>query len=176
MEIRLVKPTDASLLSAYHLKNAEHFKQWEPKREKNYFSVTQLNRRLTSFVIAQNEGRAAYFVAIENGEIIAHCSLTNIIYGPLKACHIGYGVTMELEGKGLMTKVCQHAINHAFKKLGLNRVMAAYMPKNVRSEALLNKLGFSREGLAKKYLQINGQWEDHVLMSLINPNNTNRNS
>lgn len=169
MEIRLVKTSDADMLSAYHLKNANHFKQWEPKHGVGFYSALQLKKRLSSFVIAQNEGRAAYFIAIENSEIIAHCSLTNIIYGPLKGGHIGYGVAEQYEGKGLMMKVCKHAIDHAFNILKLHRLMAAYMPHNSRSETLLNKLGFSKEGLAKKYLQINGAWEDHVLTSLINP-------
>ncbi|MBN4075149.1 MAG: hypothetical protein COA71_00920 [SAR86 cluster bacterium] len=171
MEIRLVKATDADLLSAYHLKNAEHFRKWEPKHEADYYSAGQLKKRLSSFIVAQNEDRAAYFVAIDNGKVLAHCSLTNIIYGPLKGCHIGYGVAKSFEGTGLMTKVCQHAINYAFSKLALNRLMAAYMPFNSRSETLLKKLGFTQEGLARKYLQINGSWEDHVLTSLINPEN-----
>lgn len=172
MEIRLVKASDAKMLSAYHLKNASHFKKWEPKREADYYSVQELNKRLSSFLIAQSKGRAAYFVAILDNEIIAQCSLTNIIYGPLKGGHIGYSVDAGFEGTGLMTQVCKETINHAFKTLNLNRLMAAYMPHNSRSEALLNKLGFCKEGLAKKYLQINGKWEDHVLTSLLNPENT----
>ncbi len=70
-----------------------------------------------------------------------------------------------------MTEVSQHAIDYAFSQLKLNRLMAAYMPRNKRSANLLKKLGFTKEGLAKKYLQINGNWEDHVLTSLLNPEN-----
>ena len=46
--------------------------------------------------------------------------------------------------------------------------MANYQPANVWSEALLQRLGFEREGLARRYLKINGHWADHVLTSLIN--------
>ena len=171
MEIRLIKTSDARMLSAYHLANADHFKKWEPKHEADYYSEPQLKKRLSSFVIAQNEGRAAYFIALDQGVILAHCSLTNIIYGPLKGCHLGYGVAAAYEGKGLMTEVCLHTIDYAFSTLKLNRLMAAYMPHNTRSAALLKKLGFTKEGLAKKYLQINGNWEDHVLTALLNPEN-----
>jgi [ribosomal protein S5]-alanine N-acetyltransferase len=152
MEIRLIKTSDANMLSAYHEKNTSHFRKWEPRYEPEYYSVSQLKLRLSTFLIAQNKGRAAYFVAIEKSEIIAQCSLTNIIYGPLKAGHIGYSVDSRFEGTGLMTQVCKETIDHAFKTLKLNRLMAAYMPK--------------------KYLQINGKWEDHVLTSLVNPENT----
>jgi ribosomal-protein-alanine N-acetyltransferase len=46
--------------------------------------------------------------------------------------------------------------------------MACHMPSNLRSSALLGKLGFEREGFARSYLLINGAWEDMVLTSLIN--------
>jgi ribosomal-protein-alanine N-acetyltransferase len=57
-----------------------------------------------------------------------------------------------------------------FEQQKLHRIMANYMPSNKRSARLLQKLGFVIEGHAKKYLLINGQWEDHVLTSLTNEN------
>lgn len=71
-----------------------------------------------------------------------------------------------------MTEVCLVAIDYAFKGLGLNRVMANYMPSNKRSGSLLKKLGFTEEGFSKKYLKINGAWEDHILISKLNPENS----
>lgn len=51
-----------------------------------------------------------------------------------------------------------------------HRIMAAYMPHNNKSGSVLTAVGFEHEGLAKDYLLINGQWQDHILTSLINPN------
>ena len=42
------------------------------------------------------------------------------------------------------------------------------MPRNVRSMRIVKKLGFYDEGLANKYLRINGKWEDHIHMVLLN--------
>ncbi len=53
-------------------------------------------------------------------------------------------------------------------KYKLHRVMANYVPSNIRSENLLNRLGFRKEGTAKSYLKIAGSWQDHVLTSKIN--------
>ncbi len=61
------------------------------------------------------------------------------------------------------------AIQHVFRDIGLHRIMANYRPENTRSEHLLASLGFEKEGLARSYLKINGSWADHVLTSLINP-------
>lgn len=50
----------------------------------------------------------------------------------------------------------------------MHRIMANYMPHNQRSGNLLTRLGFEREGYAKKYLLIDGTWQDHVLTALMN--------
>ncbi|NJN00832.1 MAG: 30S ribosomal protein S5 alanine N-acetyltransferase, partial [Aquincola sp.] len=51
----------------------------------------------------------------------------------------------------------------------LRRVQANVLPDNTRSLALLDRLGFAREGLAREYLFIDGAWRDHVLTALVNP-------
>ena len=68
-----------------------------------------------------------------------------------------------------MLEALKAAIPNVFQTHGLHRIMANYQPDNLRSEILLRRLGFEREGLAKSYLKINGRWTDHVLTSLINP-------
>lgn len=172
MEIRLVTKGDAASLAEYFSENAEHFQPWEPIREAGYYSLDSLTKRLVEYEQLHADGSAAHFCGFANGQVISHCSLTNVVYGPLQGCFMGYGVSKEHEGSGVMTKVCQVAIDYAFKELGLNRVMANYMPVNVRSASLLKKLGFAQEGVARKYLKINGVWEDHVLTSRLNPENS----
>ena len=69
-----------------------------------------------------------------------------------------------------MTEILNACVPYMFDEVGLNRIMANYMPSNKASASVLEKLGFEREGYAKKYLKIAGNWEDHVLTSKINPN------
>jgi len=56
-----------------------------------------------------------------------------------------------------------------FNHFNIHRVMATYMVTNDRSQALLERLGFEKEGYAKSYLNIAGTWEDHILTALVNP-------
>ncbi len=84
---------------------------------------------------------------------------------------MGYSVAQKFEGKGIASQLVKHAIVHAFEVLRLNRIMANYMPRNGRSEKLLFKQGFAKEGLASKHIRIKGDWEDHILTSLLNPKN-----
>ncbi|WP_325097303.1 GNAT family N-acetyltransferase [Marinomonas spartinae] len=93
-----------------------------------------------------------------------------MVHGPFQACSLGYSIGQQHQGKGLMTEILQASIAYMFETVGLNRVMASYMPANKASGRVLEKLGFEREGYARKYLKIAGNWEDHVLTSFINPN------
>lgn len=68
-----------------------------------------------------------------------------------------------------MTEALQIAIQYMFEEQNIHRIMANYMPSNMKSARVLQKLGFMIEGHAKEYLLINGKWEDHVLTSLTNP-------
>jgi ribosomal-protein-alanine N-acetyltransferase len=49
----------------------------------------------------------------------------------------------------------------------LNRIEAACLPHNAASVRLLEKVGFTREGYARKYLCIDGRWQDHILFGLV---------
>lgn len=60
-------------------------------------------------------------------------------------------------------------IIYMFREHELHRIMASHMPRNLRSAALLDRLGFEREGYARAYLRIDGRWEDMVLRALIQP-------
>jgi [ribosomal protein S5]-alanine N-acetyltransferase len=128
----------------------------------------QWRERINDYLFAQEKESAAYFVAIESesNQVVAHCTLSQIVCGPFQACYMGYGISKSYEGKGAMFQTCTIAIRHAFQTLKLHRIMANYMPHNNRSAKLLTRLGFVKEGVAKDYLKINGRWENHVLTSL----------
>ncbi|QJR81254.1 GNAT family N-acetyltransferase [Alteromonas pelagimontana] len=161
MEAILASPDNAEAISSFYKVNTEHLRPWEPRRNEDHHFVEAWKKRLAS-------KSAFYFIIANNTEVLGICALTNIVRGPFQACNIGYAVSAPYEGKGLMQALCKQAINYAFDDLCLNRIMANYMPQNRRSEELLRKLGFVKEGFARKYLKINGQWEDHVLTSLVN--------
>lgn len=173
MDIKQTSVKDAQALSEFYRQNSDHLRIWEPRREEGFHSIEAWVKRLIVREQEQAEGRAAYFIACSanSGEIIATCSLTNIVQAAFQACYMGYSVAEEYQGKGVMKKLCHHVIDYAFNERQLNRIMANYMPKNHRSAALLKRLGFTKEGVAKRYLLINGRWEDHILTALLNPNN-----
>jgi ribosomal-protein-alanine N-acetyltransferase len=124
MDIRLITKNDAVQLAEYYSSNAHHFCQWEPIREVEYYNEISLQARLSDYEVQQRIGNAAHFIGLDGDKVIAHCALTNIIYGPFMACNMGYGVAKKFEGTGTMSKMCAAAIEYAFSHLELNRVMA----------------------------------------------------
>jgi ribosomal-protein-alanine N-acetyltransferase len=70
-------------------------------------------------------------------------------------------------GQGYMSRAVRAAIAYGFEKQGLHRIEAACLPNNEPSKRLLERVGFRQEGYARAYLNINGQWRDHLLFALL---------
>ncbi|MEW6281000.1 MAG: GNAT family N-acetyltransferase, partial [Candidatus Eremiobacterota bacterium] len=94
---------------------------------------------------------------------------SHILRGAFHACYLGYRLDQRDQGQGLMQEALGRAIRYAFERLHLHRIMANSMPTNERSLRVLERLGFQREGYARDYLRIAGEWRDHVMMALTNP-------
>lgn len=169
--LRLPTPDDAARLLRYRIDNRAHLAPWEPRREPEYFTLEHCRQAIVDGLEAARLDRAHAFVVLSPDEqdILASFTLLNVVRGPFQACHLGYGIAAAQQGRGLMHEALQAGLAWAFGDLGLHRVMANYMPRNERSARLLERLGFEREGYARRYLQIAGQWEDHVLTAKVRP-------
>lgn len=168
--MKIPGPESAPLLLRYVSENRAHLAPWEPLRAENYFSIAFWESQLEQNLIAFKAGQAIKFVALTKSgdEVIGLCNFTNIARGVFQACNLGYSIAEKFQGQGIMAEIVSAGIEHAFAEAALHRIMANYVPENLRSRALLERLGFVEEGLAKSYLQINGEWRDHVLSSRIN--------
>ena len=164
-------PEDLDLLMEYENDNRAHVAQWEPCRVNEYFSLEKTKQRITHSFESFQLGKSISLVGFSQNKskIICICTFSNIIHGVFQACNLGYSIAKNEQGKGLMFELLQTSIEYVFHEYQLHRIMANYMPSNIRSEKLLQRLGFQKEGLAKSYLKIAGSWQDHVLTSKINP-------
>jgi ribosomal-protein-alanine N-acetyltransferase len=165
--LRLVEVSDAWKLLRYREQNREHLTPWEPLRDESYYTLDHCVQTLAESREAVRLDRAYPFFAMDlSGQDILACfTFSNVVRGAFQACHLGYSVASRRQGQGLMYEVLDTAVPWAFNQLDIHRVMANYLPRNERSGRLLERLGFEREGYAKRYLQIAGVWEDHILTS-----------
>ncbi|MEN9865411.1 MAG: hypothetical protein RL748_1001 [Pseudomonadota bacterium] len=172
-QIRLLQLEHAPLLQQYHQANREHLAPWEPRREDEFYSLAACQQRIATCQQQFEQGSGFAFIVLpraadgQQAEMIASCNFNNIVRGIFQACHLGYSIAAAYQGQGLMQEALRAAIDYMFEQADLHRIMANYLPHNQRSGRLLERLGFEREGLAKKYLKINGVWQDHVLTALV---------
>jgi ribosomal-protein-alanine N-acetyltransferase len=68
-----------------------------------------------------------------------------------------------------MTEAVRAVCDYAFGPMGLHRIQANHLPDNHRSAAVLRRLGFTVEGLARELVLIEDRWRDHVLTALLAP-------
>jgi len=115
----------------------------------------------------QNPRYEGYFVCRKRDDaLVGVVNLSEIVRGALQGAFVGYWAAIELCGNGLMTEGFALAIDEAFVSVQLHRLEANIQPANHRSIALVERLGFRKEGFSPKYLQINGDWKDHERWAL----------
>lgn len=168
-EISLVTGSDAKALFTYFQWNQAHLAPWEPLRSETYHTQDAWIERAHEQSARIRAGSSYHFLVRLQGEpeIAAVCNFNNVIRGAFRACHLGMSVDHRLQGRGVMFEALDALMPFAFNALEFHRVMANYMPRNVRSGRLLQRLGFEIEGFARDYLKIAGTWEDHILTSRV---------
>ena len=147
---------------------------FEPSWTKDELSRAAFRHRLKHYnrEIAQDAGYAffAFDAAAEN--LVGAVTLSNVRRGVAQAASVGYWMGTPHSGQGLMTKALRLLAPFAFRTLHLHRLEAGCVPANLASVRVLEKSGFSREGIARKYLRINGVWQDHQLFARLSEDAT----
>jgi [ribosomal protein S5]-alanine N-acetyltransferase len=172
----VLHPSDASLaapLADFVLRNREPHARWSPPAPQAFFTADGQAERLANAVRAEGDGREiGWWLALHEAPsvIVGSARLSQIARGPFCSAMLGYAIDHAHEGRGLMHEALQAVLADAFgPRIGLHRVQANARVENTRSLALLDRLGFVREGLAREYLFIDGAWRDHVLTARLNP-------
>ena len=170
LKVRLLEPHEANLMVRFREENRDHLEPWEPLRQPKFFTEGFWEVHLRLALRDFRNGASAGFVLLSpnEDEVLGVCNYTNIVRGTFQSCQLGYALAEKHQHKGLMFEALLLTNRYMFDELGLHRIMAAYLPLNKRSGKLLGRLGFEKEGLARKYLKIDGRREDHLLTSLIN--------
>ncbi|MET7989695.1 GNAT family protein [Amycolatopsis sp. NPDC005232] len=101
---------------------------------------------------------------LEDDRLIGFCrlGLTGV-----RAAQLGYAVIAEHWGKGYATDAVRSALDFAFGPLDLHRITAAIGPDNAASQGVVERLGFTREGVLRDHVFTNGAWRDSVLYSIL---------
>ncbi len=169
--LHIAEPYEAAKAMRFYQRNRERFAETRQRYPDGFFTERHWQREIDRMRIDFDQDRSACFFLVDpsdSSEFVGSINFSNFVRGAFQACYLGYAVDTKYEGKGFMSECVADGISFVFSELNLHRIMANYRPENTRSEKLLMRLGFEKEGYAKDYLYLNGLWCDHVLTSLSN--------
>lgn len=145
----------------------QHLEPFEPAWAADELSRAAYRRRLRRYRHERRNGTGAAFFVVRRSDraLLGGVTLTNIRRGVTQSASVGYWIGLPYVRQGYAGEALAEVVRHAFDDLELNRVEAASMPSNRASIAVLERAGFRHEGLARRYLRINGVFEDHLLFA-----------
>jgi ribosomal-protein-alanine N-acetyltransferase len=118
---------------------------------------------------ASDMQRHAGFLVVRNRDeaLAGVINFSEIVRGAFHSAYVGYYAFASLAGDGYMSEGFALALDFAFRKMKLHRIEANVQPDNRRSLALVERLGFEREGYSRRYVKIAGRWRDHVRFAML---------
>ncbi len=142
---------------------------WEPTWPSDATTPAAFRRRLKKFSADWRDGATYAFLIFrrEDEALVGGITLSNVRRGVAQSGSVGYWMGKSYARNGHMAESIQLLLDFAFDTLGLHRVEAACLPSNEPSRSLLLKSGFIQEGFARRYLRINGKWQDHVSFAIL---------
>lgn len=167
--LRPLSTRDWAEWAALRAASREFLTPWESTWPDDALTWANYRRRVRQYTEERERG-SGYFLLIRRASddaLLGGINLTNVRRGIAQAGTLGYWIGAPFARQGYMTEAMNALLSFGFDKLGLNRIEAACLVENVASRALLLKCGFRQEGLARKYLRINGAWQDHLTFAIL---------
>jgi [ribosomal protein S5]-alanine N-acetyltransferase len=167
LALKVLDSSYADRVLGFFVRNRDFLREWNPTTTDEFYTAAFHAEKLANDLAWMREGwllRLHLFAREDTARehVVGTVSLNNIVRGAFQSCHLGYQIDEQAANQGLMTEALRRVIAYAFDQLKLHRIEANVMPRNIRSRRVVEKLGFAEEGLAKRYLRINGVWEDHI--------------
>lgn len=148
--------------------NREFLAPWDPLRDEQYFTADAQGAVIGAALDLREAGTGVLHVILdESGTVVGRIMLSGIVRGALESCAMGYWVSAAHNGRGLATAAVREMLRVAFNELGLHRVQAETLLHNAASRRVLERNRFSCFGVAPKYLQIAGRWQDHAMHQVL---------
>jgi [ribosomal protein S5]-alanine N-acetyltransferase len=163
----LLRPLNPGDARAVHLmmRDAEGMAYWDVGKVEDPAVTGDIVRR---HLADMAEERAVYWAVerLDDRAFIGVCDLSEIDWRHARA-EVGFMVGRAFWGEGYTFEAMHAVISHAAQALRLKRLLARPHIGNVRSVRLLERLGFSREGLMRGYVERDGERRDCLLFGLL---------
>ena len=164
--LRPLVPQDFNAWSEVRRRNGHWLTQWEPMRLPHH-PDPETNREVFAARCGSRDrerlaGSQYAFGIFVDGAFAGELNLNNIVRGAMQSATIGYWIDRARAGRSLMSESIVVLMQFAFEELNLHRLEICIIPRNSNSRRVVEKLDLREEGIAQRFLEINGAWEDHV--------------
>jgi len=167
--LRTPQMSDYPAWAELRASSREFLVPWEPRWAMDELTRASFRRRVRHYQrdLREDIGYALFLYSVATGGLVGGVTLCNVRRGVTQSCTLGYWIGAKYAQQGYVTAAVRAVVPFVFDSLDLHRLEAACLPANTASMRLLEKTGFKREGLARRYLRINGGWQDHLLYALL---------
>lgn len=185
--LKPLEPEDFGEWRDVRRRNTDWLTKWEPQRgvsqpdpveDHNAFAARCADRRRQRqlgtgwsfgiFVANQSSQSARSMTGgsssdeLPSAVFAGELNFNNLVLGAFRSGHVGYWVDEVQAGHGYVPEALVVLCRFAFDELDLHRLQISIVPRNSQSRRVMEKLEFRCEGLAERYLEIAGVWEDHL--------------
>jgi ribosomal-protein-alanine N-acetyltransferase len=164
--LRPLTPSDFAQWSEVRQRSADWLTRWEPSRPPGVADVTTNRSAFAARCRARDRerqlGTGYGFGIFVGNRFCGEINVNGVQRGPFQSAYVGYWVGHDCAGQGYTPEAVVVLAAHCFDDLGLHRLQIAIIPRNAASRRVVEKLGLRDEGVAVRYLEINGVWEDHI--------------
>ncbi len=147
-------------------RNADWLLKWEPKPPKGNPDDTQdlaaFGARCGARQREWQLGTGYGFGIFVDGHLAGEINVSGVQRGPFQNAYVGYWIDQAQAGQGYVPEALTTVARFAFEDVRLHRLQVAIIPRNQASRRVVEKLRLREEGVAIRYLAINGVWEDHI--------------
>lgn len=164
LSLEYVKLEHAEELYFLALKNYRHIAQWMHWIG-NMTSRSFIDNFIKGSIERKKQGSEHAFVIMLDKKIIGRVGIYKIDQLN-RIGEIGYWIGREYEGNGYVLNSVKFLVQHAFKKLELNRLEIRCGEDNSRSQRIPEKLNFTQEGLLKEAELLNHNFQNLFLYAL----------
>jgi ribosomal-protein-serine acetyltransferase len=162
--LRLLEESDADELYRLVDRNRNYLAEWMPWAADQTLEGTAAFIQGTRRRLAEREGFE--FALMLDGRIAGAAGFAGIDW-VARSSDIGYWISEEHQGRGLMTRAVRALVDQAFGELELHRVEIQAAESNRRSRAIPERLGFAQEGVRREAESVGGRYLDLVVYGLL---------
>lgn len=167
--IRAPERADYTAWAEGRRQSRDYLEPWEPRWPADALSKEDWTRRLRAWRAGWRDDRAYVFLIFgrEGGELLGGVSITNVRRGPAQMGSLGYWLLKGAAGHGYMSEGVERVCRWCSAELRLARIEAGTLVDNTRSQQVLERCRFLKEGQARAYLEIGGRRRDHILYARV---------